>query len=69
MPGQAFGHLTEELQKEIGFDVEVVAPATHDTGSAVLAVPANDDDLSISAPDMVSDGNRKKDSGLLTEEL
>ena len=45
MPGTSVGHLTEELQKEVGFDVEVVAPATHDTGSAVLAVPANDDDF------------------------
>ena len=45
MPGTSIGHLKEELQKEVGFDVEVVAPATHDTGSAVLAVPANDDDF------------------------
>ena len=45
MPGTVVGHLTEELQKEVGFDLEVVAPATHDTGSAVLAVPANDDDF------------------------
>ena len=37
MPGTVVGHLTEELQKEVGFDLEVVAPATHDTGSAVLA--------------------------------
>jgi rhamnulokinase len=33
------------MQKEVGFDLEVVAPCTHDTGSAVLAVPANDDDF------------------------
>jgi rhamnulokinase len=45
MPGTTIGHLTKELQKEVGFDLEVVAPATHDTGSAVLAVPANDDDF------------------------
>ena len=45
MPGTCVGHLTEELQEEVGFDLEVVAPATHDTGSAVLAVPANDDDF------------------------
>ena len=45
MPGTVVGHLTEELQKEVGFDLEVVAPATHDTGSSVLAVPANDDDF------------------------
>ncbi|MCD7867701.1 MAG: rhamnulokinase [Clostridiales bacterium] len=45
MPGTSVGHFTKELQEEVGFDVEVVAPATHDTGSAVLAVPANDDDF------------------------
>ena len=45
MPGTSIGHLSEEVQKEVGFDLEVVAPATHDTGSAVLAVPANDDDF------------------------
>lgn len=45
MPGTVIGNLTEAVQKEIGFDLKVVAPATHDTGSAVLAVPANDDDF------------------------
>ena len=43
MPGTSVGHFTEEVKAEVGFDVEVVAPATHDTGSAVLAVPTNDD--------------------------
>ena len=45
MPGTSVGHFTEEVKAEVGFNVEVVAPATHDTGSAVLAVPANDDDF------------------------
>ena len=45
MPGTVIGHLSPEVQAEVGFDLEVVAPATHDTGSAVLAVPANDDDF------------------------
>lgn len=45
MPGTSLGGLRKELVDEIGFDLEVVVPATHDTGSAVLAVPANDDDF------------------------
>lgn len=45
MPGTNLGGLTREVQKEVGYNLEVVVPATHDTGSAVLAVPANDDDF------------------------
>lgn len=45
MPGTGIGHLSDKIREEVGFDLEVVAPATHDTGSAVLAVPANDDDF------------------------
>ena len=45
MPGTALGHLRPEIAEEVGFDTEVVVPCTHDTGSAVLAVPANDDDF------------------------
>ena len=45
MPGTSIGHLSDKIREEVGFDLEVVAPATHDTGSAVLAVPANDDDF------------------------
>lgn len=44
MPGTVVGEFTEEVQKEVGFNCTVVLPATHDTGSAVLAVPTNDDD-------------------------
>lgn len=43
-PGYVLGDLREELQKEIGFNCKVVLPATHDTGSAVLAVPSNNPD-------------------------
>ena len=42
-PGTVLGNLTEEIQAEVGFDCKVVAPATHDTGSAVIAVPAEGD--------------------------
>ena len=43
MPGTVVGNFTQEIREEIGFDCTVVLPATHDTGSAVLAVPTNDD--------------------------
>lgn len=43
MPGTPVGHFTEAVRKEVGFDCEVLLPATHDTGSAFLAVPAKDD--------------------------
>ena len=43
MPGTVLGHLTKEIQEQVGFDAEVILPATHDTGSAFLAVPAQDD--------------------------
>ena len=41
--GTVLGHLTPEMQKAGGFDAEVILPATHDTGSAFLAVPARDE--------------------------
>ncbi len=44
-PGSSLGHLKPELVEEFGFDMEVVLPCTHDTESAILAVPANDGDF------------------------
>ena len=41
MPGETLGNLTPEVQARVGFDLTVVHPASHDTGSAVLAVPTN----------------------------
>ena len=42
-PGTVLGRLTPVVQAEVGFDCTVLLPATHDTGSAWLAVPARDD--------------------------
>ena len=43
MPGETLGSLLPEIAAEVGFTCQVVLPATHDTGSAFLAVPAKDD--------------------------
>lgn len=43
MPGTVVGPLKEDIAAELGFQTTVVLPATHDTGSAFLAVPAQDD--------------------------
>ncbi|MCI8543030.1 rhamnulokinase [Acetatifactor aquisgranensis] len=49
-PGTVLGELTPEVQEEVGYNCKVVEPATHDTGSAVIAVPtASDDALYISS--------------------
>lgn len=39
MPKDTIGQLKEEIQKLVGFDCKVVACATHDTGSAAMAIP------------------------------
>ncbi len=43
MPGTVVGNLSEKVAAEVGFQSTVVMPATHDTGSAFLAIPALDD--------------------------
>ena len=43
MPGESVGRLLPEIQAQVGFNTMVILPATHDTGSAFLAVPAKDD--------------------------
>lgn len=44
-PGTVLGNLSPEIQKKVGFDCLVTLPAAHDTGSAVLAVPALEEDF------------------------
>lgn len=43
-PGTPAGRLRPELRAQVGFDCEVVLPATHDTASAVMSVPCPDGD-------------------------
>lgn len=45
MPGTVIGNLKDEIAAEIGFSCKVVLPATHDTGSAVMAVPSDKEDM------------------------
>jgi rhamnulokinase len=44
-PGTKVGALTSRIQKETGLpDIPIIAPATHDTGSAVASIPAKGHD-------------------------
>ena len=42
-PGYELGRLTEDIQNRVGFDCKVVLPPTHDTASAVMAVPTQEE--------------------------
>ena len=42
-PGTLVGNFSKKLQKEVGFDCQVVLPAAHDTGSAVVAIPTTEE--------------------------
>lgn len=39
-PGTALGTLSDAVARTVGYDCKVVLPASHDTGSAFLSVPA-----------------------------
>lgn len=45
LPGTCLGTLTDEVKAVVGYDCRVVLPATHDTASAVMAVPAKEKDF------------------------
>ena len=49
MPKSILGNISEELAEELGFDMKVILPATHDTGSAVISVPEQEDTIYISS--------------------
>jgi len=44
LPKTNLGNLRDELVEEFGFDMEVILPATHDTGSAFISSVCNDSD-------------------------
>lgn len=48
-PATLVGKLTPEMEKEVGYNLNVVLPATHDTASAVIAVPEAGQPLYISS--------------------
>jgi rhamnulokinase len=43
-PGTVLGGLKKDITQEIGFDVQVILPPSHDTASAVLALPSERED-------------------------
>ena len=49
LPGTVVGDLKQEIQDIVGFNAKVCLPASHDTASAVMAVPNNDLPLYISS--------------------
>ncbi|SEK55653.1 rhamnulokinase [Pseudobutyrivibrio ruminis] len=44
-PGAYIGTFTDSVKAEVGFDCKVVLPPTHDTASAVFAVPNTSDNV------------------------
>lgn len=45
MPGTMIGGLQPKIQEEVGYNCQVVAPAAHDTASAVAAIPSTEKDV------------------------
>lgn len=39
MPGERLGRLRDEVIEKVGFDCDVILPATHDTASALMVLP------------------------------
>ena len=43
LPGTCLGELKKDVQAYVGYNCHVIMPASHDTGSAYMAVPAKDE--------------------------
>jgi rhamnulokinase len=66
-PGASLGNLRGEIADLVGFDCEVILPATHDTGSAFLAVPIASQNTAILSSGTWSLLGAELDAPLLTE--
>lgn len=45
MPGEKVGSFTDEIAEKVGFSADVYLAPSHDTASAVLAIPSMSDDI------------------------
>lgn len=48
-PGTRLGSLLPEIRQRVGFDCGVILPCTHDTGSAVVSTPIDENSLFLSS--------------------
>lgn len=48
-PGTVVGDFSEAVAEEVGFSCQVMLPATHDTASAVMAIPTTDEVIYLSS--------------------
>lgn len=44
-PGTTIGSLQQEVKEQVGYDCQVVTPASHDTAAAVTAIPSTQKDV------------------------
>ncbi|MEM1483726.1 rhamnulokinase [Oscillospiraceae bacterium PP1C4] len=49
LPGTQIGNFLPEIRQMVGFDCQVVLPATHDTASAVLSAPIDEHSVYLSS--------------------
>lgn len=68
MAGTEVGNLRKEIAEEVGFDLTVVQTTSHDTASAVLAVPALEKDFLYISSGTWSLMGTENDHAILTKE-
>ena len=70
MPGESVGVFTPEIRELVGFNCEVILPATHDTASAVVAVPSTSEEtLYLSSGTWSLMGTERKEADCTAESM